>query len=529
MKVTPFTADMAETPWDIVVVGGGMAGLYFTWRLLRSYPEGERPSVLILEMLDRVGGRLDTDLVYIDGKLVKNEEGGMRFTEDMTTLMWLLGQLNLTDQIMPFSMGDDNNIYNLRTKKFTFGEATANPAIWSEIYNLKPVEQNRQPNMILQDVFNAVLIENGVDPKTWYPSTPEDWQKVRLTFTYRGILLYQWGFWALLMDYGLSQECLQMIEDSMGFLAFYDQKVNAGVGFQTMGDFDKLPNYLTLIPGYETLAETIAGQIQDLGGVIVLEQKVQTFDTDPNDPSLFAVTSYGKDDVWVNVTAKQVVLALPKLPLTRLMPYCPLIRDNLTFVNNINSVVTMPLTKINLYFEERWWFNRYQVAAGGSFTEIPMGQFYCYVPIAPDDETGPASMTIYCDFDRTTYWEELQNIGTPFPPVGLDQPQYSTPASTFVVEQAMRQLALFFQDDNLPPPLLSTYVRWGTDQFGDGDHSWVTGANDQEIMAQLLKPDPDKALYVCGESYSDDQAWVNGALRSVDSLLTAYFGITPPV
>lgn len=28
-----------------------------------------------------------------------------------------------------------------------------------------------------------------------------------------------------------------MIEDCMGFLAFYKQEINAGVGFQTMGDF----------------------------------------------------------------------------------------------------------------------------------------------------------------------------------------------------------------------------------------------------------------------------------------------------
>ena len=69
---------------DIVVVGGGMTGLYFTWRMLRHKPATK---IVILEMLDRPGGRLDTDLVLIDGTLVKNEEGGMRFVESMKNLM----------------------------------------------------------------------------------------------------------------------------------------------------------------------------------------------------------------------------------------------------------------------------------------------------------------------------------------------------------------------------------------------------------------------------------------------------------
>ena len=67
----------ASNQADIVVVGGGMAGLYFTWRMLRHKPGS---TIVILEMLDRPGGRLDTDLVLIDGVLVKNEEGGMRLS-----------------------------------------------------------------------------------------------------------------------------------------------------------------------------------------------------------------------------------------------------------------------------------------------------------------------------------------------------------------------------------------------------------------------------------------------------------------
>jgi lysine 2-monooxygenase len=400
----------ASNEADIVVVGGGMTGLYFTWRMLRHKPGTK---IFILEMLDRPGGRLDTDLVLIDGVLVKNEEGGMRFVDSMKNLMWLLKTLKRDADIMPFNMGDKNNIYYLRGHRETFGAMADDADRWSKIYNLPDKEKHLQPNKILQQVFDTVLKQNGVDPTKWYPESPEDWQKVRLQYKYRDVPLYQWGFWALLVDYGLSQECLQMIEDSMGFLAFYDQKVNAGVGFQTMGDFDKLPSYLTLRPGYETLSTTLARQITEMGGRILLGHHVDSFDVDANNKNLLSVRAHLHNGAKLTMVCPKLVLALPSRPLELLSPQCPLLRDNARLMSDIRSVTTMPLTKINLYFKDRWWFNKYKIAAGGSFTDLPMAQFYCYWPIVTGDDKGPASMTIYCDFDRTTYWEELQDMGKP--------------------------------------------------------------------------------------------------------------------
>jgi monoamine oxidase len=506
-----------DTYADIIVVGAGMAGLYFSWRML-NLNQPSSLKIINLEKLNRTGGRLDTDVVYINGEPVKNEEGGMRFDQGMTQLMWLLNQLGKSNDIVPFGMGDDNNIYNLRGQKFTFGAMAQNPTIWSTIYNLNLNEQGKQPNMILQEVFESILTNNGINPTTNYPQTPSDWQKVRLSCLYRGIPLYQWGFWALLKDYGLSQECMQMIEDSMGFLAFYNQEVNAGVGFQTMGDFDKLPQYLTLKPGYETLADTLTNQINSLGGQILLQNHVDTFtiNTD-NTINVVATTPNGP----ASFVCKYLILALPSLPLQALAYRTPVLRDNAQFMSDVQTVTSMPLTKINLYFTERWWYNNHQISTGGSFTDLPMAQFYCYTPIS-DDNAGPASMTIYCDYDRTGYWDTLQRIGTPFPPTnGLTQPANTTAASTFVVEQAMRQLGTFFQDNTLPQPVLSTYVGWGTSDAGDGDHSWKVGVNDLEVMLRIASPAPN--VYVCGEAYSDEQAWVDGALRSTENLLEAVF------
>ena len=112
----------------IIIVGAGMAGLYTAWRLIneKNYPPGD---IVILEKLNRTGGRLDSDLVHFKGgATVKEEEGGMRFTFDsMDNLMALfmtLPQANengepksedelIAKQIVPFPMqsGGNNKLY----------------------------------------------------------------------------------------------------------------------------------------------------------------------------------------------------------------------------------------------------------------------------------------------------------------------------------------------------------------------------------------------------------------------------------
>jgi hypothetical protein len=49
---------------------------------------------------------------------------------------------------------------------------------------------------------------------------------------------------------------------------------------------------------------------------------------------------------------------------------------------------------------------------------------------------------------------------------------------------------------------------------------------DDEVMARMVNPFPN--MYVCGEAYSDDQAWVNGALRSTELVLQQGFDLSPP-
>ena len=50
---------------EVAVVGAGMAGLYVTWRLLR---ENRELDIVMIDRLNRTGGRLDSDLIEFEGE-----------------------------------------------------------------------------------------------------------------------------------------------------------------------------------------------------------------------------------------------------------------------------------------------------------------------------------------------------------------------------------------------------------------------------------------------------------------------------
>ena len=500
------------TSVDVLIIGAGMAGLYTAWRLLRDNPTR---TVHLLEMLPRTGGRLESDHVIIDGVSIKTEEGGMRFMDTHLELMALLKELGLLSDVVPFPMGDDSNLFYLRGKRFTRGQAK-DPSFWSTLYALNREAIGKQPGDVLTALLSAVLLENNVDPKKW-KSSPDAWTTLRMTYTWRGTPLYQWGFWALLTDYGLSPDCIEMLYDSSGFIAPYDEEINAGCALQLLVDFVD-PAFNTLAPGYEALPNALTADITGRGACIHLEHQVVAIDR--ADHGGYVVTAKLSNGATARFVTTDLVLGVTQLALQQLIPFVPFFRDSAQFTSDVESITDMELGKINLYYDRNWWTPATGITSGGSYTDLPLAQFYCFAHTGHGQPDGPASITLYTDFYRTAYWAQLQAIGQPYVVAnGPTLPAFAERASTFVVEQATLQMREMFGLDAIPAPLVATYRRWGIPSAGDGDHQWRIGVRDPEVRERLANPFPH--VFTCGESYSDDQAWVNGALRSVDQMLAA--------
>lgn len=501
----------AET--DTLIVGGGMAGLYSAWRLTCA---GRK--VRIVEQLDRTGGRLQTDHVEIGGVSVQAEEGGMRFMNTQRELLSLFDQLGLSQEIIPFPMGGDDNLYYLRGKRFTFGQAQADPAIWSRIYHLDKGSMEKQPGQVLWDIRNVILQMNGQNPATW-ESSPANWTDFRLRYTYKEIPLYQWGFWALLEDYGLSQDCIEMLYSSSGFIAPYDQQINAGCAFQLVADFIN-PKFLALRSGYSMLPRALEGKLRADNVPIHLQHQVQSIDR-LDDGRLRVVARCRDQDVVF--LCRTLILAVTQLALQRLAPFAPILRDNAQFMADVETVADMPLGKINLYYTENWWTPSLGIRYGPCFTDLPLAQVYFFEQgDGSNPSNGPSHITIYTDYYRSNFWAELQGLSYPVVEPH-NNPPHTVAASRFVMTAVTRQMKEMFGLDNLPDPVLSTYKVWIDPRMGDGDHQWLTNIEDSNVRERLSRPVPN--VHVCGESYSDDQAWVNGALRSVDYMLAAHFGL----
>jgi monoamine oxidase len=57
-------------------------------------------------------------------------------------------------------------------------------------------------------------------------------------------------------------------------------------------------------------------------------------------------------------------------------------------------------------------------------------------------------------------------------------------------------------------------LHWGADPREIGWTFWRAGQNSDESMATAIQPDRSLPIYICGESFSRSQSWVEGALET---------------
>ena len=499
---------------EVIIVGGGVGGLYCAWRLLKKNPQTK---IILFEQSNRLGGRLETDIVEINNHEVKEEEGGMRFQSTQTTLKALIKKLDLEDQKIRFNMGDDCNRYYLRGRAFTFGKASDN-TIWSKIYHLNENEKDKSAAQILKKVILDILKNNSQPQEV--PQNPDEWKNFRLNLEFKNQKIYKWGFWSLLSEYGLSQECITMLYDTQGFVGPYVQLVNAGIALQLFEDFPEDAKFYAFREGFSTLPKKLESEIIDIEkknqpGWDVIRKECQVDSFEQKDDK-YHVSLHNNPQTFY---CDKIILALPKFALEKLDATSPPLHSNKNFLPAILGVTSMYLSKINLYYDTRWWFTdpNLNLKAGGSFTDLPIDQLYCFEPMAGKDFEGPAALTLYCSDFRGNYWNELQSIGEPYNTELQKNYPEMVPVSIAVEGQATAQLKIMLEKKDIPQPVLTSFKRWAVDASGSAYHQWRIGANDEELTAVIWNPHDQ--VYVCGEAFSDTQAWVEGALRTAERVL----------
>lgn len=528
----PFAS--ADFDVDIAVVGGGCAGAYSAWRLKQAFP---KKKVALFEYSDRIGGRLYS--VKLPGMPnVTAEVGGMRYIEDSQEFVRdLIGQMKLPSRDFPMGGPKDpgglQNLTYLRRRlgrQFELNDPAKVP------YLMDPTEQGKTPDQLQKYVMDS-LIPNASK------LTADQWNEVAV---FNGEKLYKLGFWNLLYR-ALSSEAYQFMDDAGGY---YTNVANTNAVLSLpVFEFGPSVRYKTLVDGYEALPRAVAARFAALKGETHLNHRLDSMarlkgryamlfvrtETDAAGKTRDRGGATGQKET-VAVFAKQVVLAMPRrsLELVRWAPFSfdPQVREL------IGAVISQAAFKLFLAYPYPWW-RPLGLVAGRSITDMPLRQTFYFqtegeMPGADPANMNSLMMVSYNDLGSVPFWKALEEgdpfLGrpNPFVPAGAEMRPHRFATTEQMVQAAQQQVKEVHDLRFVPEPYSAVYHDWSDDPYGAGWHAWKAGFRFWELMPKVRHPVPGEDVYICGEAYSINQGWVEGALQTAELMLEEHFGLKRP-
>ncbi|MCA9537776.1 MAG: FAD-dependent oxidoreductase [Myxococcales bacterium] len=559
----------------ICIFGAGPGGLYTAWRLVEG---GGARRGDVIELYDwgnyqfetggtrEPAGRICTYHHNGDSTQSYIEVGGMRFLQwDPKTqsghrlVSEVVEQLKLPS--VAFDTTDDPLFY-LREKNFYS----------SDIGPLSPAPYNAQQALAgaaPDQVFTTVATD-AIDPAHPPKTRTEQcafYGSARLPASYRshvfkpGQRLRDIGYWNLMYD-AVGNEAYRYADMGGGYSSNVINWHSADAliynsEFAPGGQFKTLPH------GYSELFRALFQRI-----VQWAPHRGVTFNYHPQE-RLHSIRAPGGKIVFRTATAANpdlggpeqtadhAVLAMPPRALALVAqatqylgaPGDILNAPQVTLYRE--SVILQPSYKVAMFFDSPWWTTarfapRLGTAStfGPTITDTPLRQVY-YFGNNGTTEQSPVHglLASYDDESFVKFWHEME-LG-PFvdrkvapsrdlqPMVG---PRQCPPA---MVTMLREQLALVHFGtgaalSNVPRPVETVYMDWGQNPFGAGYHAWAAHYDICDVMQRIRRPSsltdgPAANIYVVGSAYSNDQAWVEGAFCTAESVLDDFFGMTPIV
>ncbi len=180
---------------------------------------------------------------------------------------------------------------------------------------------------------------------------------------------------------------------------------------------------------------------------------------------------------------------------------------------------------------------------GPSVTDTPIRQVVYFGNNALNATGEPVYglLAAYDDEQFTTFWRELElgpNQGRTTP-VSQDTQTLDGPRTVpdIMVKMLRQQLAaVHFGPQSsylsVPEPLEARYMDWSLPPFNAGYHAYAAHYDVCDVQQKIRKPSQlingaDANIFIVGEAYSNDQAWVEGAYCTAESVLNDFFGVTP--
>lgn len=150
---------------DIIIIGGGIAGLYTQYKLLKKY---SNKNILLIEKNNRLGGRIYTHKVNVKKTSYSMEGGAGRFNDNHKLLIKLIKELGLSKHI--FKIPSKVNVIPTKKKWITHDISKFSPYDYLDfiIKNYKLKENMRK--ITFNDWLNKNIDEKVIKYlKDFYP------------------------------------------------------------------------------------------------------------------------------------------------------------------------------------------------------------------------------------------------------------------------------------------------------------------------------------------------------------------------
>jgi monoamine oxidase len=224
------------------------------------------------------------------------------------------------------------------------------------------------------------------------------------------------------------------------------------------------------------------------------------------------------------VFAHRVVLAMPRRAIERI-PEFPA-RDQ--FKDWLATVEPWAFGKALLLYPQCWW-TALGIRCGFSVTDRPMRQIWHFGAERGRDASertdGRGVVMAFFDGADVAGWRALAKDGHA---CGDGLSLYgSGHVLTRTLHAEVERLYASRRRGALPLPRACAFQDWSVDPFGGAVHVWARGADSERAASAMLRPIPQANLFVCGEAWSHQQGWVEGALATADAMLHAHFQIEP--
>jgi hypothetical protein len=553
------------------IFGAGPGGLYTAWRLAMNAVNGDEIRLYEwgnYDFPDATGGtrqpagRICSHHYKGDPNQSYVELGGMRYIEwdgtqghflVTTTINTLPG---LASFKTPFNTTANPLFYLRRQTPFyqqQLGQAVKAP--YNTPDNDKPADA----------LFNQVskAITGAQSPKTrtaqceFYAkgTLPEDLK----SFVYRkGDLAGNVGYWNFFYDQA-NNEGYEYAGDANGYTSNVISWNAANAAIYN-GEFAPGGNYMTLSGGYSMLFARLYSRIKELA-----QQRGFKFNFFPKTRlhSIwivpFGTIAYrlasAENPFWPQrgeSYTKYAFLCLP--PRSLELVACATryadthgkidILNDKDVQNLLQSVILQPSYKIAMFFDSDWWTNaKFPPKLGNNIfgptiTDLSLRQVYYFGNNAPRRSGPPVYglLASYDDMQYTTFWQgmELSAAQRRTSPLSWDYqplvgPRDASPEMERMLLQELAAIHYGSRDEvgKIPKPKQTSYINWGLDPFGAGYHAWAAHFNIGHVMQQIRKPTPDANLFIIGSAFSNDQAWVEGAFCTAESVLIDYLKLPP--